>query len=313
MRDGQVIILSGFLVTVALVAITLILNDIIFVSNSSSIESIELSRSTYQDLHRLIREEAQWARNITRNNASNFTQHMKTFLYVLTKSYATQGVSVSATPSFNDTGVINNSDRVAYCCGSRGTCSDASYGVLPWMDSLGKIDNDSAQSALDYNYTDFGTCYDLLTNTSAWCQNASGERECHRSDFNVTIFESPDLDNTSLTPAMWSRLLNWTNKTWRGKERKFIQIGNGTVLDVLFHDTPDAYTMIGGTALNGWGNITAYVPTLTDSVGVVCTPEPAPGDAPTLLKWGVKSGDTVQFNTTGYIIYDNPLYTVDSL
>jgi len=265
-EGAQIIITIGVVMAITLVVITTMFNDIIYVENAASIGGMDTSRHDLVELQKLISDESEYARindsaNYSRY-ASNYTAYMTNFGKAIAVIYAARGRAVDATATaMDDSGIINSSDKVALC----GTyCSDESP-VRDWMDKINR------------NYTDYeSNCSALIDGlcTSGNCLTASSR------NFTVAILENPNLANESLTSTQRGNLTNFTNLPYS----KYIQMGNGTVIDAL--------------NFSATGKISAQLRTGSASTGVSAFANITP-----LLKNVVVGTHTVgSFSTTGYLL-----------
>lgn len=198
--DGQMIIIIGFVIAMALLIIAIMLSDII---HAGSRASMEKDTRYIMEIVKKTREEVEFARKKYREDAdkgkANFTKHLENFSRTIIKSYAARGKAVEIDVSgieWKDA-IISIDDRIAWC-GIPGN-------IRWWMDDL------------EIKYTPYPSCSAMIENL---CENP----ECDVRRFTVAILENPPVvyGNFSggsceyieggLDEALCRILQNWTYK-----------------------------------------------------------------------------------------------------
>lgn len=188
--EGQLIILTGFIAAIALVTITLMLNDVIYATNTASIETIQSTKFDTEEILTTVKREVDFARRVN-PDASSFALHLTNFSQNLSKIYAARGIAVDLNwtdVNFTDPVVRNTSFRpsaIAYCgYAERGNSNES--GLRSWLKDLGITFTD---------YSTGGRCDDQGQNAANLlfihlCRGSSStanNQRCDTSDPSVTL------------------------------------------------------------------------------------------------------------------------------
>lgn len=92
-EDGQLIIISGFLIAISLVVLTLMLNSIIYTGNIAYEGTMDIHERNMQEINRLTIEEIHYARKLSTQD--KFDNYMSNFTAYVANMEAYKGVSVS--------------------------------------------------------------------------------------------------------------------------------------------------------------------------------------------------------------------------
>jgi hypothetical protein len=205
-KEAQIIITIGFILAIALVFITIMLSDIIYVGNTASLESLNPPKIEIYQFISLVNEEVEFARaryaGDPDKGEANFTKYMNNFSRGVEKLYAAsgKGVEIDTSGIMFGEGVISSDDSIAWCGKGKH--------IKNWMDSLGR------------SYTSFGDkCDELIDNL------CSDPPTCTSPNFDVAIFENPDIkyenfsggdcryiESDDINETQCGTLQNWTYK-----------------------------------------------------------------------------------------------------
>lgn len=91
-EDGQLILISGFLLAISLVVLTLMLNSIIYTGNIAYEGTMNTHERNMQEINRLTIDEIYYARNLSQ---LQYDSYMSNYTLYVTNLEAYKGVSVS--------------------------------------------------------------------------------------------------------------------------------------------------------------------------------------------------------------------------
>ncbi len=92
-KDGQLIIISGFIIAMSLVVLTLMLNSIIYTGNIAFEGTMDTHERNMQDINKLTIDEVYKARNL--GTEAKYQHYMSNFTAYLSDMEAYKGNSVS--------------------------------------------------------------------------------------------------------------------------------------------------------------------------------------------------------------------------
>jgi hypothetical protein len=99
-ENGQLILISGFLIAISLVVLTLMLNSIIYTGNIAYEGTMDTHERNMQEINRLTIDEISYARNLSHDQ---YVSYMSNYTAYVTSMEAYKGASVSIDYSgFND-------------------------------------------------------------------------------------------------------------------------------------------------------------------------------------------------------------------
>ncbi|MEM3085866.1 MAG: hypothetical protein QXO51_07480 [Halobacteria archaeon] len=189
-NSAQLIIVTGFIVAIALIAVTVMLNDIIYATNTASIETLRSTKFDAEEVLALVRQEVAFTRRSV-PDADGLALHMTNFTRNLSKLYGARGIAVDLNWSgavYGNSAVRNTSSSpaaIAYCGdASRGGANES--GLRTWMTDLG------------LNFTDYsfnGRCDDqthsaanrLFVNLCRGSVTTENNWRCNTSDPTVAL------------------------------------------------------------------------------------------------------------------------------
>lgn len=91
-EDGQLIVISGFLIAISLVVLTLMLNSIIYTGNIAYEGTMNTHERNMQEINRLTIDEVYYARNLSHDQ---YDSYMSNYTMYVTNVEAYKGTSVS--------------------------------------------------------------------------------------------------------------------------------------------------------------------------------------------------------------------------
>lgn len=100
--DGQLIIISGFIIAVGLVSLTMILNNVIYANNIAYEGTMNNHYKDILYLNDLTLKESNNSFYYDGNDSSKYMGYMNNYSKYVSQLYATQGVSVSVKTNLND-------------------------------------------------------------------------------------------------------------------------------------------------------------------------------------------------------------------